>query len=106
MKEAQIRNISVAEDFSKFPAGRFYSDGPFSGERFRVEILLPALKAAQVVVVNLNGVSGYGSSFLDEAFGGLVREKILSATEFPSRVNLVSADESYIDEINSYVSTK
>jgi hypothetical protein len=104
MKEAQIKNISIARDFSKFPAGRFYTDGPYSGERFRVEVLVPALDVAETVVVDLNGVSGFGSSFLDEAFGGLVRARVLSASEALARVNFVSADESYIEEIRSYIS--
>lgn len=104
MNQAHIKNISVARDFSRFPAGRYYSDGPFSGERFRMEVLLPALKEAETVVVDLDGVSGYGSSFLEEAFGGLVREKLVSRSEALKRVNFVSSDDSYVEEIKSYMS--
>jgi hypothetical protein len=64
-------------DFAPSPGGRFVSDGEFSGEWFRDEILVPALRTAnsdsEPVVVILDGTSGYGSSFLEEAFGGLVR---------------------------------
>lgn len=65
--------INVARDFSPFAAGRYYSDGPFSGQRFREEILLPTLGENENVTVDLDGTLGLGSSFLDEAFGGLVR---------------------------------
>ena len=68
--------ISIARDFSEFPAGREREDGPNSGQRFREEILGPALRATKpddIVEVNLDGTMGYGSSFLEEAFGGLVR---------------------------------
>lgn len=65
--------ISIAQDFSSSPSGRFPEDGPFSGARFRDELLVPALKKNGGVEVILDGVSGFGSSFLEEAFGGLVR---------------------------------
>lgn len=66
------KTISLAKDFSPFPAGRTYEDGDFSGERFRVEFLVPALKAHPLVVVDLSGTLGIGVSFLEEAFEGLL----------------------------------
>src|ERR1700691_5841505 len=70
--------IDVARDFSRTPGGRHISDGPFSGQLFRDRILAPALQEARRnndrVVVILDGTRGYLSSFLEEAFGGLVRE--------------------------------
>lgn len=75
MKEQHM--LSIAEDFSPFPAGRIKADGPFNGEKFRKEHLLPALTAADtggsVLVVRLDGLKSCGSSFLESAFGGLVR---------------------------------
>lgn len=69
--------ISIAKDFSAFPAGRVEQDGPNNGERFRKEILVPALKAAEransILVIQLDGLKSCGSSFLESAFGGLVR---------------------------------
>lgn len=66
--------ISIAQDYSKAPAGRFITDGPNSGERFRNDLLAPALKNNDKVIVVIDGVEGYGSSFLEEGFGGLIRE--------------------------------
>lgn len=71
-------NISISQKFSDVPAGRFLSDGNWTGQKFREELLVPALKEASKtnpVIVNINDVEGYGSSFLEEAFGGLIREE-------------------------------
>lgn len=68
-----IRTISVANDFSPSPAGRFVDDGPYPGELFRNNFLLPALKGDERVLVDLTGTELPGSSFLEEAFGGLIR---------------------------------
>lgn len=72
--------ISIARDYSKTPAGRYPSDGPFNGQRFRDAILIPALTQAGTtgdrVVVVLDGALGYSSSFLEEVFGGLVRSGV------------------------------
>ena len=62
--------INIARDFSKTPAGRYLTDGPFSGEHFRESVLLPALQTHELLKVDLDGTLGYGSSFLEEAFGG------------------------------------
>lgn len=69
-------NIRIVE-FSQFPAGRDENDGPFNGKKFRESVLVPALKHAtetgDKVYVLLDDVKSYGSSFLEEAFGGLIR---------------------------------
>lgn len=69
------QTINIANDFSRYPAGRYRTDGPFSGERFREEILLPALEHGPVVIV-LDGVAGLPSSFFEEAIGGVVRSGV------------------------------
>jgi hypothetical protein len=69
--------VSVARDFSATPGGRYEKDGEFSGEAFRTKIVLPqlleAMRAGDKLHVNLDGTAGYATSFLEEAFGGLVR---------------------------------
>lgn len=71
------RTIYIARDFTRYPGPRYAKDGPFSGELFRAEKLSPALAAAKaegaIVTVYLDDVAGYGSSFLEESFGGLLR---------------------------------
>ena len=75
MNTEKTISISIAKDFSQFPAGRYAGDGDFNGTRFRKEKLVPALRmcGSSVVEVSFDGVAGFGSSFLEEAFGGLVR---------------------------------
>ena len=71
--EMPMKTIDIGRDFSDAPLGRFKTDGEFSGQRFREEFLAPALRESAPVHVRIDHAEGYGSSFLEEAFGGLVR---------------------------------
>ena len=96
--------IYIAKDFSKFPAGRFVGDGPFSGQQFRRSLLVPALKEHVSVEVNLDGTLGFGSSFLEEAFGGLVRIEGFTAQFLHTTLKLVCTDDpTLVGEIWSYI---
>lgn len=95
--------ISVAKQFSPTPAGRYRSDGPFPGEKFREDLLLPALRADEgPVTVDLDGTAGFGSSFLEEAFGGLVRVGFEPAT-LRRRLTIHSSHPSYVTRVWSYI---
>lgn len=96
------RNVSVAKIFSKFPAGRHRSDGPYSGEAFRDQFLYGPLSQGQSLIVDLNGTAGFGSSFLEEAFGGLVRRGI-PAPRLRELLTLVCDDQSVVDEVKDYI---
>lgn len=67
----------IAKEFSETPGGRFRKHGPYSGEEFRDDVLCGLLRKAvasdEKLAVVLDGTGGYGSSFLEEAFGGLIR---------------------------------
>ncbi|MBX9944420.1 MAG: STAS-like domain-containing protein [Reyranella sp.] len=79
------KELYVARDFSKLPAGRYRSDGPHSGEVFREDYLIPNLEKGLVIVI-LDGTDGYPSSFLEEAFGGLARSKKWKPSELRQRL--------------------
>lgn len=96
--------INIAADFSRYPGGRVYRDGPNSGQRFRDEKLVPALQQFDVVEIKLDGTRGYDSSFLDEAFGGLVREAHFPPNELLKKFVLVAKDPSLDFEIRDYIS--
>ncbi|MET3891051.1 hypothetical protein ABIE41_002127 [Bosea sp. OAE506] len=66
--------IKIASDFSPYPGGRYRTDGAWNGQAFREEKLVPALQRADVVTVDLDDVRGLPPSFLEEAFGGLLRD--------------------------------
>ncbi|WP_174275556.1 STAS-like domain-containing protein [uncultured Sphingomonas sp.] len=93
--------INVAKQFSRAPAGRYISDGPNSGERFRDQYLVPALKTNGELTLELDGTRGYGSSFLEEAFGGLVRVGF-AAVDLAKRIKFRTNDPSLVAEIESY----
>lgn len=95
--------VVIARDFSRSPAGRNYSDGPFSGERFRKEFLVPMLGIHDRIEVDMRGALGFGSSFLEEAFGGLVREHHLEPSQLRRRLNFTADVSTYIDRIWKHV---
>lgn len=82
--------ISIAKNFSATPYGRYREDGPESGEVFREEHLLPAIKQGQVEL-DIDGVDGLPSSFWEEALGGLVRRG-LKIDEIEKRLSIVCSD--------------
>jgi hypothetical protein len=99
-----VKIIKVARDFSSEPAGRYRSDGPNSGERFRDNYLVTALREeAEKVVVDLNDLEGYGSSFLEESFGGLVRLGYFTKEQLHAKMELRASDQALVLEIWSYV---
>jgi hypothetical protein len=77
--------LSIAEEFTPFPAGRYASDGDFSGEEFRKRLLMPKLKDAiaknGILTVKLDGLKSCGSSFLNSAFGGLIADEGMSRSD-------------------------
>ncbi|MGR5112744.1 STAS-like domain-containing protein [Vibrio jasicida] len=97
--------ILYVKEFTKFPGARYRSLGPSSGEEYRDDILLPAIaEYGEDLVVDLDGVFGYGSSFLEEIFGGCVRKGISPEVMNKIVSNLVSNDdEELISEISEYV---
>ena len=97
--------INIGKDFSKNPNGRYSKNGYNSGEEFRESILLPLLKKG-TVEINFNGTLGYSSCFLEEAFGGLMRNNkinILSYNTIINRLIIVSDDPSIKIEILEYI---
>lgn len=71
-------NINICNEYTDTPGGRYKEQGPYSGEEFREKILKRAYFVAkdkrEKLIIDLDGGFGYGSSFLEEAFGGLIRE--------------------------------
>ena len=102
-----MRTISVEKDFSSTPGGRLRVMGPDSGEEFR-ERLIKELKRRpqEVVEVVLDGAMGYGSSFLEEAFGGLIRNRLLTPEEAKIRLRIVArsvVNQTYATEALQYM---
>lgn len=101
--------INMAKAFSPMPLGRYRSDGGKSGEEFREDILLPKIAedmaAGDVLVVSLDGMEALSGSFLEEAFGGLVREHGLAPADVEKTLQ-IKGDKHfapYIENIWQYI---
>ena len=95
-----MKTINISTDFSRYPGLRYKRLGDHSGEEFRDNLLIPALRDEGGVSIELDGTKGYGSSFLEEAFGGAVRQGF-KLTE--QELNLVSDDDYLKQEIWGYI---
>lgn len=102
---AAATRYSIAKQFTLSPGHRYRARGTNSGEEFREDVLVPMVRAgAGKVVIDLDGTIGYGSSFLEEAFGGLVRREKWTAKQFWDKFDIVSKDDtSYLFEVRQYV---
>ena len=101
-------DLSVAREFSRTPGSRYITEGNHSGEQFRESVLAPAVTQAlaegAVLHIDLDGTAGYGTSFLEEAFGGLVRDCGISGTELLRTLKFTSDEEPYlIEDITGYI---
>ena len=100
------KTINIAKDFSRCPSGRYESDGRYSGEEFRDEMLVPALKDYDKVIVILDGVNGYPSSFTEEAFGGLIRKDLFNKEQLDEKLKIHFDNPTYYSyalEIKEYL---
>lgn len=95
--------ITVVKDFSKKPYGRYPDDGEGCGEFFRKRLLAPALREYDRVHVVLDGYNRYGRSFLDEAFGGLIRDEKFTYEDIVLRL---SYTHSLIPSIPALISSR
>lgn len=97
-----MHTITVVKDFNKKPYGRYPEDGDGCGQYFREKVLAPALRKYDAVHVVLDGYNRYGRSFLDEAFGGLIRHEKFTYQDLKSRLtythSLVKSIELVIDD--------
>ena len=93
--------ISIATDFSDHPGSRYRKDGDFSGEQFLEEILLPKFEKAvagdYILLIDLDKVFGYPSSFVSGSFGKLSVDKtadlVLKHIQFKSDENPVRLEK-------------
>lgn len=100
--------IKIAIDFSRTPGIRTSKEGSFPAKDFRENILVPKLREAirrkELLEIDLDGTAGIGTSFLEESFGGLIRENKIPYEEIISTLNFISEEEpNYIEEIQEYL---
>ena len=101
----------VAKEYYPRPMGRARKDGLHSGERFREEVLLPFFESLkdnpnQILILDFNGISTAGSSYLEESFGGLIRENGYRKSDLNKHIRIVVDDdlkELITDRIEKYI---
>jgi len=95
-----MKTIKVSDRY-ECPGPRYIHLGPSSGEEFK-KWLKRELDTDTELTVDLDGTDGYGSSFLEEAFGGLIRDGI--DPEIVRNIKFISDEEpELIDEIKEYI---
>ncbi|MGL2967119.1 STAS-like domain-containing protein [Flavobacterium sp. XGLA_31] len=101
------RIINV-KDFSITPGSRYRDEGKksHSGQEFREDYLEPLFKEIietdEKLIVNLDGTIGYGTSWLEEVFGGLAR--IYGKKTVSEKIIFISDEEPYlIEDLNEYI---
>lgn len=96
--------FSIVQKFGPYAGPRYVRQGPHSGEALRRVLLRFLDETTGVVTVVLDGTRGMGSSFLDEAFGGLIRREGKSKDELKRRLRFQSRiDPSYIETIRDSI---
>lgn len=105
-----VMTYNVAKQFSTTPGGRFRKHGPYSGEAFRDDVLRDllqrAIRSGDTLAIVLDGTAGYGSSFLEEAFGGLIRLGLFDRDALQRHLELRALDplyETYRLSANQYM---
>lgn len=98
-----MTTVNIASDFTRYPSGRYKKNGTTSGEAFRERFLEEPLSRGEKVLVEFDGTIGYGSSFLEEAFGGLVRKLRIPPTTLYENLQLKASDISIVTEVRQYI---
>lgn len=82
--------LVVKDEFSDSPAGRLPIHDDANGQLFRQTVLREALKKHTHVTVDFTGVKTIvGSSFLDEAFAGLVYHDGFTEEQVKARLDII-----------------
>ena len=99
-------SIKICRDFSDTPGGRLKEEGEFSGELFRDTILIEKYEEAEqsndILEIDFDDCYGVGTSFLEEAFGGLVR-KYHKHDILKRLIIIATEDETIPDNIRKFV---
>lgn len=103
-----MNRLKISTDFTTAPGPRYIVEGKHSGQEFRQTKLLPAIKKAMLdgakLLIDLDGTSGFGTSFLEEVFGGLIREDNYDLADLDAVVEFKSDEEPFLlDEIREYM---
>lgn len=106
--------INVGKDFTKRPMGRYASDGNSSGEAFYTNHLIPKLKALmeynkehpedrKKLIIDFGTVSMCGGSWIEEAFGGAIRNSDIRPVELFDLIEVKLDGRKFLENIANNV---
>lgn len=97
----------IGLEFTDFPGGRKRDAGDYSGEEFREDILVPLLENVENTEIELllDHAVGYPVSFLEEAFGGLIRVHGYTKEVLLKRFKFITDKNNRRDRIIEYIET-
>lgn len=98
---------NIATDFSRTPSARNEQEGKNSGIKLR-KIIAPLIKKSiqenLKFIINFDGGAGYGTSFLEEVFGGLIRYEHIEYKDLKKTLDFISNEEpDLIEECWEYI---
>ncbi len=98
----------ISKDYTDMPGGRYIVNGEYSGEDFRDTILIKMITECkrnnEKLVIDLDGGFGYPPSFLEEAFGGLIRKHNIDKNWILKNIEFISHEEPYlVSKITEYI---
>lgn len=100
--------INIAKDFDIYPGGECISDGPFSGQEFFEDNLLPLLEQLneeyenKTITIELDGVKGYAWCWLRGAFGQF-HELFKNEIDVFSVIKFVTKDTELLENIKDVI---
>jgi hypothetical protein len=102
MTNNKIIKYKFAEQYTKYPGGRFERLGTYSGEDFREKVLRKIFESpdASIEIDATNVITSFSPSFLDECFGHLAHEYGMEV--FKEKVKLFSNDNPELTEKMMY----
>lgn len=98
------RTILKYTDWSTESFGRTPEDGPWCGQNYREQVLVPAFRDYEFVYIDLEGHNRFHTSWLEEAFGGLHRVHGHKPSELERRIILIGGPSSVRTDIRLYLS--
>jgi hypothetical protein len=95
-----LKIVEVDPDFA-YQGPRFKSLGENSGELFKEKYLIPWLKnMPEKGIIDFANTIIYMPSFLEEAFGGAVREGFFKQLK---NVDFINIEKDYKDDLKKYI---
>jgi len=94
------KTVKIRDDYNWSTGSRLIIEGPHSGEDFRIKFFYPmiidAIASNETLTIDFDGGIGYGTSWLEEVFGGVIRKDRVDAQDVRKHLRLIATQQPYI----------